>query len=252
MLVASSIPVIAATPDGGFVISIENDIEKFSSNGQRDFSFGISGDVNPGFISRIEQLVVDDSGNIFATTDDFQSDFFGDSPAEIAKITPNGQIDNSFGNSGIAQTRSIDTEVIVDSQGRLIFGDEIENNLFQLTRINADGSADPDFGFLAFTDDNRDGLRLEIDAFDRVVGVATNTVDRGFDSNLGDTCFETTRTIFRVNADGTFDNTFANNGSSVEQLFSANFGDNVIEDFRLTDDGRLLILEDDRIFRFNV
>ena len=220
---------------------------RFETSGNVD-----RGNVDTGFLNAIEQLVVDDSGNIFAITDDFQTSFFGDVPAQIAKIMPNGQLDFSFGSSGIATTRSIDTEVIVDSQGRLIFGDEIENNLFQLTRINADGSADPDFGSLAFTDDNRDGLRLEIDAFDRVVGAATNTVDRGFDSNLGDTRFETTRTIFRVNTDGTFDNTFANNGSSVEQLFSANFGDNLIEDFRLTDDGRLLVLEDDRILRFNV
>ena len=254
---AGTVPVIAATPDGGFVVALGNDVVRFASNGQRDLSFETSGNVDrgnvdTGFLNAIEQLVVDDSGNIFAITDDFQTSFFGDVPAQIAKIMPNGQLDFSFGSSGIATTRSIDTEVIVDSQGRLIFGDEIENNLFQLTRINADGSADPDFGSLAFTDDNRDGLRLEIDAFDRVVGAATNTVDRGFDSNLGDTRFETTRTIFRVNTDGTFDNTFANNGSSVEQLFSANFGDNLIEDFRLTDDGRLLVLEDDRILRFNV
>ena len=241
-------PVIATTPDGGFVVALGNDVVRFDSNGQRNLSFETPGNVDrgnvdTGFLNAIEQLVVDDSGNIFAITDDIQTSFFGDAPAQIAKIMPNGQLDFSFGSSGIATTRSIDTEVIVDSQGRLIFGDEIENNLFQLTRINADGSADPDFGSLAFTDDNRDGLRLEIDAFDRVVGAATNTVDRGFDSNLGDTRFETTRTIFRVNTDGTFDNTFANNGSSVEQLFSANFGDNLIEDFRLTDD---------RILRFNV
>ena len=163
---------------------------------------------------------------------------------------PNGQLDFSFGSSGIATTRNIDTEVIVDSQGRLIFGDEIENNLFQLTRINADGSADPDFGSLAFTDDNRDGLRLEIDAFDRIVGGATSVVDRGFDA--GDTRFETTQTIFRLNSDGTFDSTFGNNGSSVEQLFSPIFGDSIIEDIRLTDDGRLLVLEENRVRRFNV
>ena len=248
-------PVIATTPDGGFVVALGNDVVRFDSNGQRDLSFETPGNVDrgnvdTGFLNAIEQLVVDDSGNIFAITDDIQTSFFGDAPAQIAKILPNGQLDFSFGSSGIATTRSIDTEVVIDSQGRFVFAEEFEDNLFQLTRINSDGSADPSFGFLAFTDSNLDGLHLEIDAFDRIVGAATSVVDRGFDA--GDTRFETTQTIFRLNSDGTFDSTFANNGSSVEQLFSPIFGDSIIEDIRLTDDGRLLVLEENRVRRFNV
>ena len=248
-------PVIATTPDGGFVVALGNDVVRFDSNGQRDLSFETPGNVDrgnvdTGFLNAIEQLVVDDSGNIFAITDDIQTSFFGDAPAQIAKILPNGQLDFSFGSSGIATTRSIDTEVVIDSQGRFVFAEEFEDNLFQLTRINSEGSADPSFGFLAFTDSNLDGLHLEIDAFDRIVGAATSVVDRGFDA--GDTRFETTQTIFRLNSDGTFDSTFANNGSSVEQLFSPIFGDSIIEDIRLTDDGRLLVLEENRVRRFNV
>ena len=248
-------PVIATTPDGGFVVALGNDVVRFDSNGQRNLSFETPGNVDrgnvdTGFLNAIEQLVVDDSGNIFAITDDIQTSFFGDAPAQIAKILPNGQLDFSFGSSGIATTRSIDTEVVIDSQGRFVFAEEFEDNLFQLTRINSDGSADPSFGFLAFTDSNLDGLHLEIDAFDRIVGAATSVVDRGFDA--GDTRFETTQTIFRLNSDGTFDSTFANNGSAVEQLFSPIFGDSIIEDIRLTDDGRLLVLEENRVRRFNV
>ena len=248
-------PVIATTPDGGFVVALGNDVVRFDSNGQRNLSFETPGNVDrgnvdTGFLNAIEQLVVDDSGNIFAITDDIQTSFFGDAPAQIAKILPNGQLDFSFGSSGIATTRSIDTEVVIDSQGRFVFAEEFEDNLFQLTRINSDGSADPSFGFLAFTDSNLDGLHLEIDAFDRIVGATTSVVDRGFDA--GDTRFETTQTIFRLNSDGTFDSTFANNGSAVEQLFSPIFGDSIIEDIRLTDDGRLLVLEENRVRRFNV
>ena len=146
---------------------------------------------------------------------------------------------------------SIDTEVVLDSQGRLIFGNEFENNLFQLTRVNADGSVDPSFDALApFTDSNTDGLLLEVDAFDRVVGVANNVVDFGF--GTGDTRFEITRTIFRINNDGTLDSSFANNGTFVEQTVSPTSGTDRIEELRITDDGNLLILQSDSVRRFTV
>ena len=244
-----SVPVLAVTPDGGFVRVGENGIERFDSNGQQDFSFGNSGFFDPGFLAGTEQLVVDDSGNIFAITDAFESPFFADEPAQILKLTPSGQPDFSFGNSGLVNVSSIDTEAIIDSQGRLIFGEEFENNLFQLNRINADGSPDPAFGFLAFEDSTPDGLLLEIDDHDRVVGVANNIVDTGFDQ--GDTRFESSQTIFRVNTDGMFDTSFADGGRFVVESVGPDFGEGLIEDFRITDDGNLLVLQEDNVRRFN-
>lgn len=246
----ASVPILAVTPDGGFVQVGDNGVERFDSNGQRDFSFGNSGGFDPGFTNRIEQLVVDDSGNIFVITDDFESPFTPDEPAQILRLTSSGQPDFSFGNSGLITVDSIDTEAVVDSQGRLIFAEEFENDLFQLSRVNVDGSLDPTFGFLALADSTPTGLQLEIDEFDRVVGFGSVTVDNGFDQ--GDTRFEFTQTIFRLNENGTFDTSFADGGSFVVESVGPTFGEGQIEDFRIADDGSLFVLEEFNIRRFTV
>jgi len=68
----------------------------------------------------------------------------------------------------------------------------------------------------------------------------------------GDTRFEATRTIFRVGTDGAFDSLFADNGRFVEVEAGPTFGEGLVEGFRITDDGSLLVLEEDRVRRFNV
>lgn len=245
--------IAATTPDGGFIALPFGTIEKFDSNGQPDLSFGNAGVADIGFAGGID-VAVSDAGNIFITRDaSTGSAFFPDTPGQIFKVLPTGQLDPAFGDAGVVTLdlpNSIDSELVVDSQGRLIFGQELESdqNQNRIVRFNTDGSLDTSFNSPEFTDNNTDGLLLEVDEFDRVVGTSGfSFLPNGFGGGT-----QTDVTLFRLNTDGSLDSSFADGGVFFEEV-DGGFGDFL--EIELSVDDTLLTLQSggfDVVQRFNI
>ena len=245
--------IAATTPDGGFITLPFGTIEKFDSNGQPDLSFGNAGVADIGFAGGID-VAVSDAGNIFITRDaSTGSAFFPDTPGQIFKVLPTGQLDPAFGDAGVVTLdlpNSIDSELVVDSQGRLIFGQELESdqNQNRIVRFNTDGSLDTSFNSPEFTDNNTDGLLLEVDEFDRVVGTSGfSFLPNGFGGGT-----QTVVTLFRLNTDGSLDSSFADGGVFFEEV-DGGFGDFL--EIELSVDDTLLTLQSggfDVVQRFNI
>jgi uncharacterized delta-60 repeat protein len=67
-------------------------VARFTPDGQLDASFGTGGTVDTGWFADATQVVVAPDGHIFVAGDD-----------GIVSVTPNGDVDTSYGVTGFAQ-----------------------------------------------------------------------------------------------------------------------------------------------------
>ena len=253
-------PEIALTPDGGFIVAgapitvtfDANDVARFDSSGQLVTSFGDEGVAFFPEAIEFGEPVVTESGDIFVIN---QSDF---TPlAEIIKLTPDGQRDLSFGDSGtFSIATNVDPEsdellasnVQLDSQGRLLFAANVDDDNVQIFRLNPNGTIDTSFNSPIFPDvlSFASEFQFDIDAQDRVVGALNEIVDT-------DVGRDVTRSIFRLNVDGSFDTSFSSDGIGlVSQEVDVQFVDIDAEDIAVLADGSILLLNNSDISRFFV
>ena len=253
-------PEIALTPDGGFIVAgapitvtfDANDVARFDSSGQLVTSFGDGGVAFFPEAIEFGEPVVTESGDIFVIN---QSDF---TPlAEIIKLTPDGQRDLSFGDSGtFSIATNVDPEsdellasnVQLDSQGRLLFAANVDDDNVQIFRLNPNGTIDTSFNSPIFPDvlSFASEFQFDIDAQDRVVGALNEIVDT-------DVGRDVTRSIFRLNVDGSFDTSFSSDGIGlVSQEVDVQFVDIDAEDIAVLADGSILLLNNSDISRFFV
>jgi uncharacterized delta-60 repeat protein len=150
-----------------------------------------------------------------------------------------GTLDESFGNNGIVVTNLYDqsetaSSIAVDNEGRVVLGGYlIESNIIDvvLARYLDDGSLDP-----SFSDDGL--LRLNYPGSDDYLNDLA-IQDDGKIVFVGETSGGDTWDIIvvRLNQDGSFDNTFSNDGIVVIDVNDDDFGRAVA----IQDDGKIVV-----------
>lgn len=212
------ISAIAAQPDGKYVVigyvaepatpptsTTRPWMARFDAYGDLDASFGESGFAQLPFTGTLEALAGDTSNWFVIGTETDPST--STTAMRIAKVSPQGLLDTSFGDAGIARldfwpfTRStIGTSIVLPPDGRLVVGGGYVGKAEYATgsavaRLLPNGSIDPSFGYGGTNMMEGDG--------------SGTTVHRAADGKLVVT---NSRVVLRYNADGTLDRSFAQGG----------------------------------------
>ena len=118
----------------------------YSQNGELDLTFATDGIFEVSDIKRANSIATDNSENIFCIG------VTQNSEAVVLKLTPNGQVDNSFGDNGrvLLNQQATGLKGIVDDNGKILCltGGLTGGNHFilEIVRLNIDGSFDNSFG----------------------------------------------------------------------------------------------------------
>ena len=206
----------------------------FSQSGELDLTFGVSG----FFITENEDL---DSGNSLTVLPNDQIVMVGGNDNFTAiKLMADGTYDNTFGTQGqllinFEGYQATGKEVVVQPDGKIIIAGDVfilgGTSFFGVVRLNADGTLDNSFngtGKLVF-DFNEvknylGGVVLQPDGKIVVTGQAGIYASADY-------------VAARINADGTFDNSFGNDG---KQRINVQ-GDDRGTCMALQSDGKILI-----------
>lgn len=159
----------------------------------------------------------------------------------LVRYNPDGTIDNSFGNSGVAITEiglcnSIAYSIAVQQDGRILLAGEAQDSLFAfndfaVVRYNEDGSLDNTFGTdgklrisLSETYDYAKSIVLQEDGKIVITGYTQNGL-HNYDFAL-----------LRLNSDGSFDDTFGNNGIIITDI-----GNDFANSIAIQQDGKIVL-----------
>jgi uncharacterized delta-60 repeat protein len=223
-------------------------VARYNPDGTLDKTFGVGGKVQtdfPGLAAVASSVVVQSDGKIVVAGGAFPLfTFLGD--FKVARYNPDGSLDNSFGNGGIATTTfpegSYAFDVALQADGKIIaagtvFVDfdpgESSNTDFALARYNPDGSPDATFGNGGQV--STDFLGLEDDAFSVLIRPDGKIVAVG-SANDPATFYDFAAA--RYLSDGTLDTTFG-----VAGKVHTDFGDQNFDRVRsaaLQPDGRIV------------
>ena len=216
---ASRSEVTAVQPDGKVLIAIDEpawdggvQMERFNSDGTRDLTFGKNGtitvDTGAYFVGM--ELKVGTDGTSLLSVRGFDE-------AEVIKIANDGTLVDSFGDKGILTlpipiddyyyTEEISTAVQAD--GSVVYGGSyspllLADPLFILKRFNPDGQVDTRFG-----ENGRLFLTPSMGFGDDSVLAAQ---EDGKIILMGHGDSDTRATVARFNTDGSYDNSFGDNG----------------------------------------
>lgn len=236
-----------------FTIKAYNDFYSSASNsvsilisspqyypGDLDTTFGINGKVSNDFATRPDvaySVIVQPDNKIILGG--YMSDQYSQNFAVI-RYNRNGSLDTTFGNNG---KFSLDTfgkydnirAVRLQSNGKIILGGwahRFDNNKtgFALIRLNTNGTLDTTFGtdgkvFIDITNGYAYSMKIQSD--DKIIlgGYSWNTLNSDF-------------TLVRINADGSIDTTFGNQGIVLTDLLSS--GDDAIAAIEILSNGKIL------------
>jgi uncharacterized delta-60 repeat protein len=148
-------PVAAALqPDGKIVVLTgNNEVARFLSNGTLDTSFGHGGSVATSFATSPVALALQSDGKIVLAgrINNATEDVFA-----VARLNANGSVDTAFGTGGTVTTDmgfpGTTEAVVIQPDGKILLGgavlgtDETRPNEVALVRYNPDGSLDSTFG----------------------------------------------------------------------------------------------------------
>lgn len=223
-----------ATP--GFAL-----LARFNADGMLDNSFGNNGlvltdvDQSNDFIGAV---VMQPDGKIVAGGVRFNS--VADGQAIVMRHLPNGSLDNSFGTNGIRTlpiSGALDSfvkAIAMQPDGRIaVFGEYWTGSVWEsyATRLNSDGSTDNSFGVVqldvsATGSDYSTDIALQPDGKLLLCGSVESPAGGGM-------------YIVRLNADGTFDNSFGTGGKKVLDIGGG--GTDEAYSVRVQPDGRILV-----------
>ncbi len=200
-------------------------IWRYNSNGTLDNTFGNNGVVvhdsaaggNGNDIG--SSIVVDSNGKIVVAGYSFNG---SDNDMVVWRFNANGTLDNSFGNNGIVVHNSaaggngddIGKSVAIDSSGKVLVTG-LSKNIngdydMVVLRFNADGTLDNSFGnngIVVHNDasggnGNDRGYSISIDSQGKII-VTGNSMNSNGNDDMA---------VWKLNADGSLDNTFGNSG----------------------------------------
>ncbi len=237
-------------------------VARVNADGSLDTTYGTNGfyTIDTGANETAFGLVIDADGSSFVLGEwnDYSGQFVGGETVQdfaVAKLTPAGILDTSFGGDGFVTTGVVGSYAVGDSafgvveqaDGKIIVGGSLN---FQnqgdvaLVRYLADGSVDTTYGDrgVAIIDiGNEIGYEFDVtmQADGKVIVAGPTTID--FDNSFA---------VARVNTDGTLDNTFGTNGTAVVSangniyataVVVQNDGKIVIGGYGYTNEGRYIL-----------
>jgi uncharacterized delta-60 repeat protein len=183
-------------------------IVKMTPAGALDQSFGTGGAVFTTFGATgasLNAVVLMTDGNFIAVGGNSSGNFV------VAKFTPNGALDASFGTGGFVTTdfnsgNDVASSVVLQPDGKIVVGGKSSNDC-AVARYNTNGSLDTSFGtggktvttVVSGNPDYLSKILLQTDGKIVGLGIAAAT---GFERHL----------LVRYNANGTLDNSFGTNG----------------------------------------
>lgn len=237
---------VALQADGKIVMSgytwdnVTGDIFalRLNTDGTFDNSFGSNGVAlvdNGSDVS--EAVAIQDDGKILVggyTNDNFT----------VARFNTDGSLDTTFGTNGWSITTfsigsSYVKDVKIQNDGKIVLGGFLIDDLsifeMALARLNSDGSIDNSFGtdgmvYFNIGNGNDFGEALAIQDDGKILLGGHKWI-----SNIG---LKHDLAVVRLNEDGTFDNTYGDNGVTTARLED---GPNYSGDIVLQDDGKLII-----------
>lgn len=200
-----SVSVIAAQADGKLVVggrfyrvgaASSSSVVRLNADGTVDPTF-----VPPSDLTRTSYLAIAPDGKIILLQTDPNSDAYP-TPYTLLRLNPDGSRDPAFIPATFTASYSPGLsvlEVAVQSDGRVLVGGAFNQGInASVVRYNTDGS--PDTGFQAFPD----SFSNAVDALLPLPNGQTLVAGSESDSNSAGT----TRKIFRLNADGSLDQSF--------------------------------------------
>ena len=236
---------VTTQPDGKILVTGRADngdydlmVARYHPSGMRDASFGLQGIIiwDGGFDDRGEGIVVQPDGKIVVVGTTGNG---ADDDMMVARFNADGSLDSGFGINGIVilngfsldegHAVSLQPDFRIVEEGRSFI---IGSNDFIHVRIKSDGT--PDSGFNAVgvmkwdnggNQESASGLALQPDGRIVVVGYSFS----GGNDDLA---------VVRVNANGTLDSGFGNNGV----LLWDGFGEARGADVALQGDGRIVVV----------
>lgn len=255
-----AIRVMHLTSDGVFLAGYA---EKASGLSLAIAKFDFSGNLDTGFSSDGLQTVAfsaDPAESVAAydlTTDDLGFVYVaggntGSSPPVVAKLLPNGSLDNSFNLTGkvslnINGWNGAATGIHVDDLGGILITGSVRNpsgpynNEYFAAKLLPSGSLDTTFNAVGYKiipidllpEQSDESLKSIVDDSGRIyiTGATINGADNG-DYDMA---------VVKLNPDGSFDNTFGINGKAVVTLNSGENAADVAYDLVLQEDGKLVL-----------
>jgi uncharacterized delta-60 repeat protein len=191
-----------------------------------------------GFQDNLTDVKVQPDGKIIVAGTALNTAFSGQ--LLIKRINADGTSDNTFSDDGTViindYTESYAYECKILPDGKILVAGSIANEMYQFSlavfKLNADGSFDTSFGvdgrsIISLVTGDTQVYDMEVDANGKII-VAGNMVTLG---EYGKPM------VCRLNADGTMDTTFANNGVATYDVTN---DDNVFRNVAIDNDGRIV------------
>lgn len=213
--------IVAGTADSG--TSLDFALVRYSPDGTLDTTFNGTGKVLTDFSGHDDEgsaVTIDGAGRIVmagVSIDSSQFETFA-----LARYTPDGSLDPTFGSGGEVQTlfsgNSWAFGVAIDSLGKIVAAGlsvgASTGNDFTLARYNSDGTLDTAFnGTGKVTTDfgaSETAHSVAIDASGRLVAVGAYILNSG----------ETSFIVARYNSDGSLDSSFGTGGDTTTSFSS--------------------------------
>jgi uncharacterized delta-60 repeat protein len=178
-------------------------LARYLANGRLDPSFGTGGKVTTQFGQTVFALAIQEDGKIVA------GGTGGASRYVLARYSPNGTLDRSFGTGGTVTTFSPGVDALaIQKDGKIVAaggGDKASNQVFALARYNPNGTLDRSFGTggKVTTAIGTDAVPLDL-----VIQPDGKLVAAGWGGDLSQVGFA----LARYRADGTLDPSFGRGG----------------------------------------
>jgi uncharacterized delta-60 repeat protein len=207
-------------------------LARYNVDGSLDMSFGVGGKVTSplGFAT---DAVLQANGDIVVTGGQSSQGQQG-GPLVVARYTPSGTLDSTFGTAGVVMTDVVEPAtagVAIQQDGKIVVASSVgippDIARIELLRYNADGTLDQTFGSAGkVTDVGTIANRVLVDSGGKILiavtGVPTLTEGPAF-------------FVKRYDADGSVDGSF-------QQLVNLGSGPNSAEDVALQADGKIVAL----------
>ena len=240
--------IVVGHTSSGSTANKESIIIRYNADGSLDTTFGTDGIIIAAFSTQYDTLnavEVQADGSI-VVGGYTQNDFL------LARFTPNGQPDSSFGTNGVVLTNyymSIVSSsedgincIAIQDDGKILvggFANYFSSSPYAIARYNTDGTLDNTFGTDGKTllNHNFNLSSGEKEIFDIIITAegqfyAVGKAEQSHNSAYFD------QMIAKFNSDGSLDTSFAVNGV---RHFSLNF-DSLFKEIKFQDDGKMVIV----------